>query len=174
VKLVVYGDFNCPYSRLASDRVNRLSAGGLAEVEWRAVQHNADMPKEGLPVEGELESELKEEIEEINTLLRTGESVVLNLPTVRPNTAQACHAYAALAPSERDAWRTRAFDALWTDGRTLGTASERGTNDESEADAWQREWMAFEKRMVPLLVLPDGYISRGLGALKRLADLADG
>ncbi len=27
--------------------------------------------------------------------------------------------------------------------------------------------------MVPMLVLPDGYVSRGLGALKRLADMID-
>ena len=43
--------------------------------------------------------------------------------------------------------------------------------DADIAARWQREWDATEKKMVPMLVLPDGYISRGLGALKRLADM---
>ena len=174
MKLIVYGDFNCPYSRLASDRVDRLIEGGLAEVEWRAVQHNKDMPAEGLPVEGELESELKDEVEEIHTLLRPGETVDLSLPRVRPNTAEASRTYASQPDDAKDAWRRRAFDAVWSEGGSLDDLPDAGIEDASTADAWQREWMAFEKKMVPLLVLPDGYASRGLGALKRLADLLDG
>lgn len=34
MKLVVYGSFNCPYSFLASRRVDRLIDLGAAEVEW--------------------------------------------------------------------------------------------------------------------------------------------
>ena len=173
MKLMVYGDFNCPYSRLASDRVNRLLERGAADVEWRAVQHDKDMPRDGRPVEGDLEAELVEEIEEIQTLLRPGETISLKLPEVRPNTADASRAYAAQPDDAKHAWRTKAFDALWSDGGSLEDTPGPGGGDASAADAWQREWMAFEKRMVPLLVLPDGYISRGLGALKRLADLLD-
>lgn len=38
--------------------------------------------------------------------------------------------------------------------------------------AWRDEWLSFDRRVVPMLVLPDGYVSRGLGVLGRLADLA--
>jgi hypothetical protein len=37
MQLIVYGDFNCPYSYLASQRVDELARLGQAEVEWRAV-----------------------------------------------------------------------------------------------------------------------------------------
>jgi hypothetical protein len=37
---------------------------------------------------------------------------------------------------------------------------------------WRDTWHGLERPMVPMLVLPDGYVSRGLGALARLADFA--
>jgi hypothetical protein len=38
--------------------------------------------------------------------------------------------------------------------------------------AWQSQWDATERKVVPMLVLEDGVLSRGLGALARLARLA--
>lgn len=166
MKLIVYGDFNCPYSALASARVDALLASGSAEVEWRAVQHDASMPPEGLPVEGELLSELKREIDEIRTLLRQGETFDLEPPAVRPNTTDASRVYAAHADPDL---RRRLFAWAWDQGPQPDATDE----DVDTAGRWQREWDATEKKMVPMLVLPDGYISRGLGALKRLADLID-
>ena len=40
MKLTVYGDFNCPYSYLASQRADQLIRGGMAQVDWRAVEHD--------------------------------------------------------------------------------------------------------------------------------------
>ena len=40
MKLTVYGDFNCPYSYLASQRAGQLIRGGMAQVDWRAVEHD--------------------------------------------------------------------------------------------------------------------------------------
>jgi hypothetical protein len=37
------------------------------------------------------------------------------------------------------------------------------------ADEWRSAWLGLERRLVPMLVLPDGTVSRGLGALARLA-----
>jgi len=37
---VVYGDFNCPYSYLASQRADLLSRAGALMVDWRAVEHD--------------------------------------------------------------------------------------------------------------------------------------
>ena len=44
-------------------------------------------------------------------------------------------------------------------------------DDGSRMTTWRREWLSLDRRVVPMLVLPDGYVSRGLGALTRLADL---
>jgi hypothetical protein len=42
----------------------------------------------------------------------------------------------------------------------------------SELVAFRRdEWLGTGRPIVPLMVLPDGYVSRGLGALARPADL---
>jgi hypothetical protein len=162
-RLVVYGDFNCPYSALASVRVDALLAAGH-EIEWRAVQHDASMPAGGVDMKGEEAAKLKEEIDEVHALLRPGEVFELSMPKVRPNTAEASRVYAAdPVPDVRRRW----FDWAWARSGEPDAVAE----DDDTAARWQREWDATEKKMVPMLVLPDGYISRGLGALKRLADM---
>ncbi len=54
MNLVVYGSFNCPYSLLASRRVDRLVASGTPDVEWRAVVHDPGVAASGEPVTGAL------------------------------------------------------------------------------------------------------------------------
>jgi len=51
---------------------------------------------------------------------------------------------------------------------SLGAINE----DEPTASRWQDEWLALPRPIVPVIVLPDGYVSRGLGALARLVQLA--
>jgi hypothetical protein len=161
--LVVYGDFNCPYSALASVRADRLIEAGEI-IEWRAVQHDASMPPTGVDMHGEAGAELQREIDEVRSLLRPDESFDLRMPKVRPNTAHASRVYAAdPVPQVRRRW----FEWAWARSGEPDATSE----DADTAARWQREWDATEKKMVPMLVLPDGYISRGLGALKRLADM---
>lgn len=166
MKLEVYADFNCPYSALASYRVDRLLASGAASVEWHAVQHDASMPTEGVPMQGEARAELEREIEEVSSLLRADESFRIDVPAVRPNTAIASRVFAARPSADL---RRQLFAWAW-DSASL---PEDGPQDAETAAAWQRAWDAFDKKMVPMLVLPDGYRSRGLGALKRLADMVD-
>jgi predicted DsbA family dithiol-disulfide isomerase len=163
--LIVYGDFNCPYSALASARVDVLVEAGEL-VDWRAVQHDAAMPPHGVDVEGDVRAELEREVDEVRSLLRPGENFDLRIPKVRPNTAKACRAFAYdPTPEARRRW----FDWAWA---RSGEPESFGENADLAA-RWQREWDATEKKMVPMLVLPDGYISRGLGALKRLADMIE-
>ena len=47
----------------------------------------------------------------------------------------------------------------------------RMVRDPALAGEWQEGFEALPRPVTPTLVLPDGYVSRGLGALARLADL---
>ena len=179
VPLVVYGDFNCPYSALASHRADRLADAGIAEVDWRAVEHDPDAPLPSEPVSGDLAVTLQRELDEVRTLMEPDEDLILATPLVRPNTHAAVTAYGRAAKDDRPVVRQRLFRALWVDRRDIGIGSVvralvpevgQGTGD---WQLWQAEWRAFERRVVPMLLFPDGYVSRGIGALRRLRDLFD-
>ena len=47
VKVIVYGDFNSVHCFLASQRADRLTREGKADVEWRAVEHLPRLPVTG-------------------------------------------------------------------------------------------------------------------------------
>jgi hypothetical protein len=46
--VIIYGDFNCRYSYLASQRADLLRKERVA-VGWRAVEHDRGLPVTGLP-----------------------------------------------------------------------------------------------------------------------------
>lgn len=166
VGITVYGDFNCPYSALASwrlDRLDRLAAerGGAGfEFEFRAVEHDPDIPPDGrIP-------ELDDEIDEVMGLVTPDDAgFTLHAPDVLPNTSTMCAAYASAPSAEL---RRALFDAVWRRG-PRARAVEVDAAGSARKDEWQAAWDAFgDKKIVPLLVMDDGYVSRGLGALKRL------
>jgi 2-hydroxychromene-2-carboxylate isomerase len=174
-RLVIYGDFNCPFSALASIRADLLLAAGSHEIDWRAVQHDTAIPTAGEAVVGGTAAHLASEIESIVELRRGNERLDLEVPPVRPNTADASAAFAA-AGSEADRVRRELFAALWAEGRDIGSPDELERlgaveRDVVTADRWQAEFDALPRPVTPTLILPDGYVSRGLGALTRLADL---
>jgi predicted DsbA family dithiol-disulfide isomerase len=45
--VIIYADFNCVYCYLASQRADRLTREGTAEVDWRAVEHLPWLPVTG-------------------------------------------------------------------------------------------------------------------------------
>jgi hypothetical protein len=99
------------------------------------------------------------------------------VPPVRSNTEAASAAFAA-AGDDADRLRRRLFAAVWAEGRNLGDQAELDRLGATERDSvtarrWQDEFEALPQPITPTLVLPTGYISRGLGALARLADLAE-
>ena len=53
-RLTIYGDFNCPFSALASARADVLLAAGGYEIDWRAIQHDTTIPAAGEPVVGDM------------------------------------------------------------------------------------------------------------------------
>jgi predicted DsbA family dithiol-disulfide isomerase len=169
--LVVYGSFNCPYSLLASMRVDRLRESGVADVEWRAVVHDPDVPKQGVRVLGDLAELFDRELDEIRGLLRGEEAYEATPPAVQPNTTLAVAGFSATAGDDADRLRARLFDALWVQDLDIGDAHVlRGLGCpvpplSPAAEQWRSEWLGFDRP-----VLPSGIVSRGLGALKRLAD----
>ena len=174
--LTIYGDFNCPFSALASARADVLLARGSHQIEWRAIQHDTTIPLAGQPVGGDMAVELAAEITTILELSEHDLRLHLAVPPIRSNTALASAAFAA-AGDDADRLRGRLFAAVWAEGRNLGNPAELRRLDADGRDVvvarqWQAAFESLPHPITPTLVLPDGYVSRGLGALARLADLA--
>jgi 2-hydroxychromene-2-carboxylate isomerase len=176
VTLTIYGDFNCPFSALASARADVLLARGSHQIEWRAIQHDPTIPADGEPVDGDTAVSLAAEIATILDLSKHDMRLHLVVPPVRSNTALASAAFAA-AGGCADRLRGRFFAAVWAEGRNLGNPAElrrleADGRDVVVAQRWQDGFDALPRPITPTLLLPDGDVSRGLGALARLADLA--
>lgn len=174
--LTIYGDFNCPFSALASVRADALIVRGGYQIDWRAIQHDTTIPAAGEPVDDEAAAGLAAEIATILDLAGSDRRVHLAVPPVRSNTALASAALAA-AGADAHRLRRRLFAAVWAEGRNLGDPAELRRLDTDRRDLavarrWQDEFDALPRPITPTLVLPDGYVSRGLGALARLAELA--
>jgi predicted DsbA family dithiol-disulfide isomerase len=175
VTLLVYGDFNCPFSALASARVDVVLGRLGTRVEWRAVQHDASIPAAGEPVTDEMAASLEREVATILDLSERDRRLHLVVPRVRSNTAIASAALAG-AGDDTDRLRRRLFAAVWAEGRDIGDPGElrrlgAKERDVDRARQWQAEFDALPQRVTPTLVLPDGDISPGIDGLARLAEL---
>lgn len=177
VSAVIFGSFNCPYSFLASLRADRLKSAGTAAFEWRAVVHDPDVPLEGKPVTGELAEMFDRELEEIRGLLAPGEPYPARRPAVQPNTTAAVAAFSSTPADGADPLRRALFNAFWVDGADIGDRSVLdhlgcpAAGPGPKMRAWQRDWSETDRAIVPMMLLPDGRVSRGLGALARLAGM---
>lgn len=174
--LTIHGEFNCPFSALASARADVLLAAGAHEIEWRAIQHDMTIPVAGDPVDGRSATELTAEVATILDLSDCDLRLHLVVPPVRSNTALASAAFAAES-DDANRLRQRLFAAVWEGGRNLGDNVEldllgAAGRDEAMTHRWQEEFDALPRPITPTRVLPSGYVSRGLGALARLAELA--
>ena len=176
--LTIYGDFNCPFSALASVRVDMLLARHSHQIQWRAIQHDTTILAEGEPVDGVTALALEVEVATILDLSEHDLRLHLVVPPIRSNTALASAAFAA-ARDDPNRLRRRLFAAVWAEGRNVGSPAELHRLEACNRDVvvarrWQDEFEALPRPITPTLVLPDGYVSRGLGALARLGDLASG
>jgi predicted DsbA family dithiol-disulfide isomerase len=174
--LTLYADFNCPFCARASARVDVLLAAGTHEVSWRAIQHDATIPPGGEAVDGDLAAALEAEVARVFELREPDIRLRLIVPPVRSNTALASQALAG-AGQDADRLRRRLFAAVWAEGVNVSDAPvlrQLGAErlDADVARRWQDEFEALPRPITPSLVLPDGYTSRGVGALTRLAKLA--
>ncbi|NVI90661.1 DsbA family protein [Actinomadura sp. BRA 177] len=121
---VVYGDFNCPYSYLASLRVDEVVRRGAGGIEWRAVEHDPRLAVTGTP-SAVAKDEWARELGEIGDLARPGERVPDAPPPVVSNTGSAVAAYAeALTDGLGDEVRRAIFRAVWVEGRHVSSPYE--------------------------------------------------
>jgi DSBA-like thioredoxin domain-containing protein len=122
--LIVYGDFNCPYSYLASQRVDAVVRAGQAEVEWRAVEHHPRLALTGTP-SGAAATSWEREIAEVTSLARPGERPPAAAPPLVSNTGAAVAAYAeAVTDGVQDELRRRLFQAVWVHQRHISSPYE--------------------------------------------------
>ena len=120
--LIVYGDFNCPYSYLASQRVDELARLGRAEVEWRAVEHDPALALTGTP--SSLDPERwRRELAGLALVAGEDEQAPGLAPSVISNTGAAVAAYAeAVTDGVQDDLRRSLFSEIWVNRRHLSGA----------------------------------------------------
>jgi DSBA-like thioredoxin domain len=121
--VIIYGDFNCAYSYLASQRADLLSRAGVA-ADWRAVEHDP-----GLPVTGSRSDRDRavwdRELAEVASLALPGEHVPDRPPVLISNTRAAVAACAeAVSDGVAGELRRRLFRAIWVQSLHLSSASE--------------------------------------------------
>ena len=119
--LIVYGDFNCPYSYLASQRVDELARLGKAEVEWRAVEHDPALALTGTP--SRLDPERwQRELADLALLAGEDEQAPVVAPSLISNTGAAVAAYAeAVTDGVQDDLRRSLFSEIWVNRRHLSS-----------------------------------------------------
>lgn len=194
--IVVHGDFNCPWSYLASRRVDVLAADGL-DVGWRSVEHAPRRP--GLDAAPGAE-ELQTELARVRELLLPGEELPVgqigSVPATWATTTAYAEAHAAgvAAPARR-----LLFDGFWVRGEAIADATVlraglspllRGSASTSEvvrdwgypvdvtggavsSDAWRlvrrwrEEWRALTP-VVPVLQVPGAPPEIGVAAVQWL------
>lgn len=123
MNVVIYGDFNCPYSYLASQRADLLNRAWPA-VDWRAVEHDPGLPVTGSRADSG-QAVWDRELAEVASLALPGERVPDRPPALISNTKAAVAAYAeAVSDGVADELRRRLFRAIWVQGLHLSSAYE--------------------------------------------------
>lgn len=124
MRLIVYGDFNCPYSYLASQRVDALLRLGRADIDWRAVEHDPRLSMTGTPSSADHETWARE-LAEVTALALAAEQPPAAMPPLISNTLAAVSAYAeAVTDNVQHELRRALFDTVWLRHRHLSSAND--------------------------------------------------
>lgn len=197
ITVIVYADFSCPRSYLASHRVDALAEVGVL-VEWRAIESDPSRPVAGSGLVGgaELHRQLIE-------LLGPGERLRWRTPDLAPNTEAAVTGYAeACGAGVAEQVRRVLFAAYWVDGADIGSlevlrrllagpilrghstsfplhdfgyavSPSRGpitTAAWRRIRDWRREWAALNLTATPGLIADNGDLLCGAAALGHLGE----
>lgn len=121
MRLIIYGDFNCPYSYLASQRMDTLVRLGH-QVQWRAVEHDPRLSMTGTPSAAQHER-WRRELDEVASLALPGEQAPTRMPDLISNTCAATAAYAeSITDGIADPLRRALFQAIWARRKHLSGA----------------------------------------------------
>ena len=121
-RIVLYGDFNCPWSYLASRRAAVLAGDGV-EVDWRAVEHEPWRPRR-FSVSSVRFACTREEMDRVLARLLPDEQLPYALAGFLPYTQASVSAYAeAYAAGVASQVRHLLFEAFWSHGLDLGDAN---------------------------------------------------
>jgi hypothetical protein len=153
MQLIVYGDFNCPYCYLASQRMDAVVLAGLAEAEWRAVEHDPRLALTGTPSSLDPQS-WEREVAEVAELAQPGEQPPVTAPALISNTGAAVAAYAeAVTDGVHDELRRRLFQEIWVRQRHLSSPYEvrRLVRDLMYPPEPVAEWLAAPDLPAPAL-----------------------
>lgn len=185
-RLRLYGDFNCPWSYLASRRAELLAGAGF-EVDWRAVEHEPDGDPRDDEVRRERVATVQQAMERINGMLLPGELLPYSLAGFVPNTGAALAAYADACSANRPAAaRHTLFEAFWCHSvdldntelvRTVVTDlvddGSAGSADESAGrlvDEWRSEWRELDDEVIPVVIVDDAEPRFGVDAVSWLGE----
>lgn len=118
---VVYADFTCPASYLASLHMDEFLAQGRAVPDWRAVEDRPRLPLTGMQLEPPARATRDRELTEIRALAPRPEQLPPRAPGLLPHTGAAVAAYAeAYGAGVADLVRPLLFSAYWVDGMDIG------------------------------------------------------
>ena len=118
--IVLYGDFNCPWSYLASRRVAVLEAAGVP-VDWRAVEHDPWRPRRFADSSTRFAC-VREELDHVRAALLPDEQLPFAPAGFVPRTVPAVSGYAeAYRAGVGPAARRLLFRAFWAHGVDLGS-----------------------------------------------------
>ncbi len=160
MNVIVYGDFNCPYSYLASQRADLLDRAGAAAVDWRAVEHDRGLPLTGIRPDDD-RAAWDRELAEVASLAWPGEHGPAGPPAMISNTRAVVAAYAeAVSDGVAGELRRRAFRAIWVDGLHLSSAYQ--VRRLITAVMWPQEYSSdrLASPDVPSLLLRDPDMTR--------------
>lgn len=117
--LLVYGDFNSPWSYLAARRLAALAATGV-RVDWRGVEHHPKRCDGGVALASHLFRELQQDLHTVETVLLPGERFPYALAGFVPETGAAVCAYAEAYQLGTGALaREVLFESFWLHGLDL-------------------------------------------------------
>ncbi len=121
-RVVVYGDYNCPWSYLASRRASMLAADGV-DIDWRAVEHDPWRPRPFADSSARF-ADLREEMDRVLAALLPGEVLPYSLAGFVPFTKASVSGYAeAYGAGVAAAVRQLLFEAFWLHAFDLGAAA---------------------------------------------------
>ncbi|HEX2892499.1 MAG TPA: DsbA family protein [Marmoricola sp.] len=191
-RIVVHGDFDCPWSYLAFRRAAILAGAGV-EIDWRAVEREAGRRR---PTDGF--ATVQEEMDHVVASLLPGEQLPYDLAGFMPRTSATVAAYAeSYAAGVADSVRAVVFESFWMHGVDIGDAKVlrtllvdelRCSASASEAvrewgycvdvtggpistaawqlvGAWSTEWRESGREVTPVVTVPGTAPLHGIDAV---------